>query len=589
MSNRYNRVISGDCIRGMRTLADGVVNLAFADPPFNIGYEYDEYNDKRAYDEYIRWSHEWISEVKRILKPDGAFWLAIGDEYAAELKVLATRKLGFFCRSWVVWYYTFGVHCHSKFTRSHTHLFHFVKNPDKSTFNDSAIRVPSARQLVYADKRANPNGRVPDDTWIIRPTPHESWILRPQDLPEGFVADGDTWYFPRVCGTFKERMGFHGCQMPEQVLGRIIRACSDEGDLVLDPFVGSGTTLAVAKKLGRSYVGFEISKDYVSQSRKRLQRIQKGTPLDGAQNPLASVAKTPSRSINGNGFVKSKRTKQRKASVRQKRDLSEVHKSIVAAFEAVHDGLSTDRVIADPELNRQFIDACKAESLPGTPTEWNRRLIGLRKIKALTHLRPMKQTRLPKDELDIAEFGSEAAMSILEDRYGISLDSILCDPKIAGEFDRIAGRFAPGLSPLHYRWGALHIRKYACKWNRAASALDSRLRKVRFGPARELDFSKSVEELPAVYVLSEGSGCPLYVGATTNLSRRIAALPNQVSFKDSEGLTTRIASWRIKLPGNWNEVAPLLEANEPRHGFQAYKIKSLKPRLNCKELTSAIV
>ncbi len=88
-------------------------------------------------------------------------------------------------------------------------------------------------------------------------------------------------------------MGFHGCQMPEQVLGRIIRACSNEGNLVLDPFVGSGTTLAVAKKLGRSYLGFEISKDYVSQSRKRLQRIQQGNPLDGAENPLASVAKTP--------------------------------------------------------------------------------------------------------------------------------------------------------------------------------------------------------------------------------------------------------------------------------------------------------
>src|SRR5207302_3777333 len=106
------------------------------------------------------------------------------------------------------------------------------------------IRVPSARQLVYRDRRANAQGRLPDDTWI----------LRPQDLPHGFDSAEDTWYFPRVCGTFKERAGFHGCQMPEQLLGRIIKASSNPGDLVLDPFAGSGSTLAAAKKLARDFL-----------------------------------------------------------------------------------------------------------------------------------------------------------------------------------------------------------------------------------------------------------------------------------------------------------------------------------------------
>ena len=172
------------------------------------------------------------------------------------------------CRSWVIWYYTFGVNCKAKFSRSHAHLFHFVKDPKEFTFNaDSpALRVPSARQLVYGDKRANPNGRLPDDTWI----------LRPQDLPESFQPLEDTWYFPRVCGTFKERAGWHGCQMPEQLLGRIIEACSQPGELVLDPFGGSGTTLAVAKKLGRRYLGFELSKQYAEQAQERLQGHQAG-------------------------------------------------------------------------------------------------------------------------------------------------------------------------------------------------------------------------------------------------------------------------------------------------------------------------
>jgi site-specific DNA-methyltransferase (adenine-specific) len=309
VTDKLDQVVQGDCLDKLKGLAGEPVDLAFADPPFNIGYAYDEYDDKRSREDYLDWSKRWMSLVIRVLKPDGTFWLAIGDEYAAELKVIATHELGLTCRNWVVWYYTFGVHCTHKFTRSHAHLFYFVKDPKKFTFNSDAIRVPSARQLVYADKRANPKGRVPDDTWMIancqlpiadsqppianRQSPiGNSWVLRPQDLPDGFKADSDTWYFPRVCGTFKEREGFHGCQMPEQLLGRIIKACSNEGDLVLDPFAGSGTTLAVAKKLGRRYLGIELSEQYVRETEERLGRAKAGDPLDGVEDPLTSVAPT---------------------------------------------------------------------------------------------------------------------------------------------------------------------------------------------------------------------------------------------------------------------------------------------------------
>jgi site-specific DNA-methyltransferase (adenine-specific) len=277
-----DRVHQGDCLEILGRVPEGSVHLAFADPPFNIGYDYDTYDDRRTADDYLAWSRKWMEAVKRVLRPDGTFWLAIGDEYAAELKVAATRELGFTCRSWVVWYYTFGVNCRTKFSRSHAHLFHFVKDPAAFTFNDDAIRVPSARELVYGDKRANPTGRLPDDTWI----------LRPQDLPEGFSSDADTWYFPRVCGTFKERSGWHGCQMPEQLLGRIIRASSQPGDVVLDPFGGSGTTLAVARKLGRRHLGLELSAAYAARIVERLALIQPGDPLDGAPEPLKSAPTT---------------------------------------------------------------------------------------------------------------------------------------------------------------------------------------------------------------------------------------------------------------------------------------------------------
>jgi len=268
---------TGDCLKLFPMLEAGTIDLIFADPPFNIGYDYDIYDDRRDAQAYIDWSLTWGREVVRVLKPSGAFWLAIGDEFAAELKVLFHRELGLSLRSWVIWYYTFGVHCTKKFARSHAHLFHFVKDPKRFTFNDREIRVPSARQLIYFDARANPEGRLPDDTWI----------LRPQDVPDGFTPESDTWYVPRVCGTFKERAGWHGCQMPEQVLGRIIRACSNPAEVVLDPFGGSGTTLAVAKKLDRRFIGFELSPDYAAAIQARLDATKPGQPLDGGADPLA--------------------------------------------------------------------------------------------------------------------------------------------------------------------------------------------------------------------------------------------------------------------------------------------------------------
>ncbi len=107
-----------DCIDGLAAVPAGSIDLVFADPPFNIGYEYDTYDDRQSRDEYLAWCRRWIEGVYRGLKPSGTFWLAIGDERAAELKLLS-QEIGFHCRSWVIWYYTFGVNCTHKFSRSH--------------------------------------------------------------------------------------------------------------------------------------------------------------------------------------------------------------------------------------------------------------------------------------------------------------------------------------------------------------------------------------------------------------------------------------------------------------------------------------
>jgi DNA modification methylase len=99
-----DRLHTGDCQKLFPRVQDGTIDLIFADPPFNISYDYDTYDDRRNAEAYLEWSSAWGREVVRVLKPSGTFWLAIGDEFAAELKVLFHRELGLSLRSWVIWY-----------------------------------------------------------------------------------------------------------------------------------------------------------------------------------------------------------------------------------------------------------------------------------------------------------------------------------------------------------------------------------------------------------------------------------------------------------------------------------------------------
>jgi len=537
MESKLGTIHNADCVKTMNDLPEGGVDLVFADPPFNIGYQYDVYEDRLAADDYLKWSNEWMTAVHRVLKSDGTFWLAIGDDFAAELKIEA-RRIGFHCRSWVIWYYTFGVNCTNKFTRSHTHLFHFVKDPTNFTFRSAELtnRVPSARMLVYNDKRAKGDGRLPDDTWIIPPESSESFgdaatfALRPQELESRFDGTENTWYIPRVAGTFKERAGFHGCQMPEQLLGRIIRTCSESNDIVVDPFSGSASTLVTAKKLGRRILGIEMSRPYAKAGQARLAVTRVGDPLDGSPEPTmdafrkSQVAKQSSRRTSSNDFAAEAHAEVLREHHEKVR--ADLERGIVAAFSKVHEGYSTDFVLADPAKSSAFADACKHRGLPGNPGVWNRLLLRIRKRNDNPLPRTEHQFALPFADCEPFLFASEIAWKILidQERAG-SLDDILCDPYLAAEFDEMAGRFAPGFTSLQYRWGALRIRKFAKTAKAEAEILRIAAPKKlgRRVPA-ESDFHKGLPDGSGVYIISEKNSEHLYVGGTFSIRTRLEHL-----------------------------------------------------------------
>jgi site-specific DNA-methyltransferase (adenine-specific) len=275
-----NQIVCGDSIKVLNEGPEGWVDLVFADPPFNIGYLYHGYDDRRKTEDYLKFSEDWMRAVHRALKPTGSFYLAIGDDYAADLCVIARRQIGFNLRNWIIWHYTFGQQPRFKFARSHTHILYFTKDEKEFTFNPDAIRVASARQTTYGDARANPKGKLPDDVWFLRPQETETPFFDPES---------DTWYVSRVCGTFKEREGWHGCQMPIAVLDRIIKSSSNPGDIVLDPFNGSGTTIVSAALLGRKYVGVDQSEAYVGYARKRLEHALSSISRPANGNTIAAV------------------------------------------------------------------------------------------------------------------------------------------------------------------------------------------------------------------------------------------------------------------------------------------------------------
>jgi site-specific DNA-methyltransferase (adenine-specific) len=244
------QITLGDCLTALAEIAPGTIRLAFADPPYNQGIDYGSGSgaDRLSDEDYLAWCQQWMNAVARTLTSDGSFWVLISDEYADHFGLLL-RKTGMHRRQWLIWYESFGVCDGGKrsFTRSSRHLFWCVKDARNYVFNEKAVTRPSARQTVYKDKRADPEGRTWDSIWGIDPP------------------------LPRLVGTAAERIPGFPTQLPVALLLAIVGCASNPGDLVLDPFSGSATTGMAALRLGRSYLGIEKEAQNASLSSLRLQ------------------------------------------------------------------------------------------------------------------------------------------------------------------------------------------------------------------------------------------------------------------------------------------------------------------------------
>jgi len=236
-------ILPGDCIESLQKLDRESVDLVVTDPPYNIGIDYGYGPDSDRRRDYDLWCAEWIGWCYRVLKPRGSLWIISGQEYGAFIDI-AIQNAGMTVRNRITWHETFGVYCQKKFGRCSRPIYYAVKDQRRFTFNADAVTIPSARQEKYADKRANPAGKVM----------------------------GDVWQINRVCGTFRERVAGVPTQLPEELVERIIGVSSNPGDTILDPFAGSGTTLAVAARMGRSGIGCELNPEYAKIAEARVAR-----------------------------------------------------------------------------------------------------------------------------------------------------------------------------------------------------------------------------------------------------------------------------------------------------------------------------
>ena len=247
-------IITGDALYELTKIDTSSVDLVVADPPYNLGKDYGNNHDIKGFDEYLCFSRTWLTEAHRILKPTGTLYVFMGFRFISYLYDILDRELRMYFNSWIVWHYTQGIGKTKGFSPRHDDILMFTKTK-KAKFNLDNVRVPQK----YYRERNNMRGANP----------------------------GDVWEFSHVHYCNGNRQN-HPTQKPEGLVERMVLASSDEGDLVVDPFLGSGTTLRVCQQIDRRAIGIEINPSYVAMTKDRL-----GTTFTGFDSVDPRMERVP--------------------------------------------------------------------------------------------------------------------------------------------------------------------------------------------------------------------------------------------------------------------------------------------------------
>ena len=247
LSNLINQIIEGDAIEVMKSISSDSIDVTFADPPFNLNKSYESYEDDKETKDYLNWCKDWLVQMVRITKPTGSIlvhnipkWLTYFAPYLNEMAHF---------RHWIAWD-AMGAPLGKTLLPNHYGTLWYVKSKDFKFYD---IRMPHSRcrecEAILKDyggkkELIHPFGTLVSDMWT------DIYRIR-----------------------HKKRRDEHPCQLPIHLLERLILMTTDEGDIVLDPFIGTGTTAIAAKRLGRKFIGIDIDPEYVTISREKLEGV----------------------------------------------------------------------------------------------------------------------------------------------------------------------------------------------------------------------------------------------------------------------------------------------------------------------------
>lgn len=258
--NRFGKLFFGDSLAWLTGLKSETVDLVFADPPYNINKA--DWDNFESHEHYISWSRDWLEQAARVLKKNGTLYVCGFSEILADVKVAA---MPFFkgCR-WIVWHYKNKANLGGDWGRSHESIVHFRKSKD-FTFNIDVVRIPyGAHTLKYP---SHPQAETSNFGKNGNGKPRENWIPNPKGAKPKDVLD-----IPTTCNGMGEKTP-HPTQKPEELLRKLVLASSNPGDLVADPFSGSGTTSVVAEQLGRRWLACDCSQQYNEWAIRRLDCV----------------------------------------------------------------------------------------------------------------------------------------------------------------------------------------------------------------------------------------------------------------------------------------------------------------------------